>query len=586
MLAADRLARINRLREQLEPAGFLTEPAGDWSSLARHLQQVPADAILGDFDELAEAATFCTRLRSAGIGVPLLVLLPTDKCMHRDSLMKLGAQGCLPRSTETGLLREEVENLCSAPALPVEPAPLILRSGIPPLSGPDRPQARGHAPDRYADPVRPAATSEPAIRTLLPPPQQATSTQEACRMHGCEANLPTSSLPASRPDAAGQDSAALLVPFAAGVAHGFSECLTAIVGYANLLLEAPNMPHLPRRDAESILKAASQGTQLTRRLLAIGLKQVLHPIPTELNGTLIGLQPAIKDLAGPRSEVRLELERSLPRVFVDPTALRQALLDLVAFVSGVQGPGGTLGLHSSLAPAVAGESEPREVQLTLARTDLHLDDDALGRLFVPFGRAAPSPARDGLLLASVQGTLLQSGGSIRAERTTPSGFQFVLRLPPASPEETHPEAPETETLPSEPAATGTILLADDEELLRGIAVRILEEAGYRVLVAQNGIEALELAHQFTGRVDMLLTDVVMPKMGGFELATRLRTRHPHVKVLFMSGFSEGGLFPQQGERSGLMFLQKPFSPALLLSRIRSIMVERVPAGAAPAPYRD
>ncbi|TPW05660.1 MAG: hypothetical protein FD129_2748, partial [bacterium] len=115
MLAADRLARINRLREQLEPAGFLTEPAGDWSSLARHLQQVPADAILGDFDELAEAATFCTRLRSAGIGVPLLVLLPTDKCMHRDSLMKLGAQGCLPRSTETGLLREEVENLCSAP---------------------------------------------------------------------------------------------------------------------------------------------------------------------------------------------------------------------------------------------------------------------------------------------------------------------------------------------------------------------------------------------------------------------------------------------------------------------------------------
>ncbi len=85
---------------------------------------------------------------------------------------------------------------------------------------------------------------------------------------------------------------------------------------------------------------------------------------------------------------------------------------------------------------------------------------------------------------------------------------------------------------------------------------------------------------------MLLTDVVMPKMGGFELATRLRTRHPQVKVLFMSGFSEGGLFPQQGERSGLMFLQKPFSPALLLSRIRSILVERPPAGPATAPYRD
>jgi CheY-like chemotaxis protein len=269
---------------------------------------------------------------------------------------------------------------------------------------------------------------------------------------------------------------------------------------------------------------------------------------------------------------------------VDPSALRQAILDLAAFACGGQNPAGSLTLSSSHAPD--GASAPRGVCLTLARTGLLLDEAALQRLFVPFGRGDRAGALDGLALASAEGTIAQSGGSLLARQMPPGGLQLVLNLPAAPAMESQPEALQTEAHEPAPAATGTILLADDEELLRGVAVRILEEAGYRVLVARNGLEALELAHLHTGQVDLLLTDVVMPKMGGFELATRLRTRHPQLKILFMSGFSEGGLFPAQGERSGLMFLQKPFSPALLLSRIRSMMVERAPSNVAPAWRRD
>ena len=365
---------------------------------------------------------------------------------------------------------------------------------------------------------------------------------------------------------------------AGGVAHDFNNLLTAIRGYSEFALNrlGDGDPGL-RKDIEEIAKSADRASSLTRQLLAFSRKQLLQPRILQLNDVVSEVDKMLRRLIGEDIEVVTIFGRALGRVKADPGQIEQVLVNLVVNARDAMPDGGKLTIETSnvdvdgqLAAAHAGLLPGRYVMLAVHDTGHGIDAETKSRLFEPFFTTKEQGKGTGLGLATVYGIVKQSGGYVIVESEPGKGAAFKVflnRLEAGVEEAEHIVRIDEE----QPRGSETVLLVEDEEVVRNLVREILEGNGYTVLEARNGAEALELGRQFTSPIHLLVTDVVMPKMSGRELAERLVTIHRETRVLYMSGYTDGAIGQHGVLDPHTELLQKPFTFDALAQKVRKVL---------------
>jgi PAS domain S-box-containing protein len=371
---------------------------------------------------------------------------------------------------------------------------------------------------------------------------------------------------------------------ASGVAHDFNNLLGIINGFGEMARRALAADHPVQRRLDSMLKASEKGAALTRQLLAVSRRQTLAPRSVKLGSVVAGFEGMLRRIIGEDVHLSTQLAPNLEPVRVDPGQVEQVLLNLVVNARDAMPQGGELTIETApqeVAPASrwerAGIPPGRYVRLSVRDTGHGMDETTLARIFEPFFTTKPLGQGTGLGLATVYGIVTQSGGHVHVESRPRQGTCFDVLLPIET-EEPHPGAPAPTQALSGAALRGseTVFVVEDDETLREIIVEALEAYGYRILAAANGVEALSVARAFVGRIDVLLTDVVMPQMNGKELADRLCQTHPNMRVLFMSGYADDAIERYEVSGEGIAFLQKPFTADILARQVRGILDAAAP----------
>jgi signal transduction histidine kinase len=371
---------------------------------------------------------------------------------------------------------------------------------------------------------------------------------------------------------------------AGGVAHDFNNMLTAILGYASMIYEDAGPKSPIQQQALQIRKAAESAATLTQKLLAFSRKQVLQVNHVNVAAVLDGLVTLIGRVIGENITVSTHADADLWPILADPVQVEQSLVNLAINARDAMPDGGTLQITARNAPRPKGErrtdGEVRPgdyVQITVTDTGIGMDEATRMQMFEPFFTTKPHGQGTGLGLSTVYGFVRQCGGSISVRSTPGKGTSIELLLPRAS--EPAP-GPPTSRRPSDGVLRGheTVLVVEDEEAVRQLAIQSLERSGYRVLASASGEEALTLASTFDGTIHLLLTDVVMPGIKGPELAARLRTLRPGVRVLLMSGYAADVVTP--GDLNDATMVTKPFSPSVLTRAVRHALDVLPPVGAS------
>jgi PAS domain S-box-containing protein len=362
---------------------------------------------------------------------------------------------------------------------------------------------------------------------------------------------------------------------AGGVAHDFNNVLTAIFGYVDILREELPADSTAQRDLDEVRKASERAASLTKQLLAFSRQQVLEPMVLEPNALVEDVEKMLHRLIGEDVELRLSLARDAGNVLADPGQLQQVLMNLVVNARDAMPTGGKLILETAnaeLSEQYAEQHQPvvpgRYVMLAVSDTGTGMTPETRARIFEPFFTTKEKGKGTGLGLSTVYGIVKQSGGYVWVYSELGRGTTFKIYLPRVD------AAPDTLLPAREPstvAGTETILLAEDDAVLRPLAKGLLEKLGYRVLDAADAVEALEAARQYTEVIHLLLTDVVMPGASGRELARQLESHRPDVKVLYVSGYTDDAIVHHGMLEPGLNFLQKPFTPASLARKVREVL---------------
>jgi PAS domain S-box-containing protein len=360
---------------------------------------------------------------------------------------------------------------------------------------------------------------------------------------------------------------------AGGIAHDFNNLMTAVTGYSDLALRG-SLDDSLRGKIEQIKKAGERAATLTRQLLAFSRKQMLQPEVLDLNVVVNGLITMLPRLIGEHIVVSLKLSSSLGRIKADPGQIEQVLINLAVNGRDAMPQGGCLmietrNVHLSAPISKVGSTiEPGHyVLLSVSDNGTGMDAEIQAQIFEPFFTTKGVGKGTGLGLSTVYGIVKQSGGNVWVYSEPGNGTAFKIYLPRVDEVENAEIA-----LPAPAASRGneTILLVEDEEQVRNLSKEILEAYGYSVLVAQDGSAGLSLGKEFPGRIDLVLTDVIMPQMGGKELADHLKSVRPESKVLFMSGFTDGAITHHVSD-DGVFFLQKPFSTEGLATKVREVL---------------
>jgi signal transduction histidine kinase/CheY-like chemotaxis protein len=362
---------------------------------------------------------------------------------------------------------------------------------------------------------------------------------------------------------------------AGGVAHDFNNLLSVVGSYAVLLLSQVAEGDPMRRDIEEIRLAGERATKLTRQLLAFGRRQVLSPQVLDLHQVVLGLEHMLKRLLSEEIELSLPAVPSKGRVFADASQLEQVILNLVVNARDAMPRGGRLTIDTAIvelddayAEANAGVAPGRYLKLSVADTGVGMDAATRDRIFEPFFTTKERGKGTGLGLSTVFGIVQQSDGHIRVQSELGHGSTFQLYFPLTD------QAPSVRASVAPPPTSlhgsETILVVEDDEQVRGLTRTILRRQGYRVLDSQNAGEAFLLCESHPSPIHLLLTDVVMPRMSGRELAKRLAPMRPDMRVLYTSGHAEI-LGHEHQVSDTATFLPKPITPDALLRKVREVL---------------
>jgi len=361
---------------------------------------------------------------------------------------------------------------------------------------------------------------------------------------------------------------------AGGVAHDFNNLLTAIIGYADLLRQRFADTPGARQPADLIHQAGEQAAGLTRQLLAFSRKQLLQPRVIDLNTIISNLQRLLQRIIGEHIRIVAQTDAQHPRVKADPGQIEQVIVNLGVNARDAMPRGGTLTIRTR-DMELTEESRPAElaaglyVALEVTDTGEGMDEETKTRIFEPFFTTKGPGKGTGLGLATVYGIVKQSHGGIVVESERGKGSTFRILLPREDgPVETAASVP---VIPKSAAKDETILLVEDEDIVRQLVREILQEQGYRVLAADRGSEALRMLSEEKCEIDLLISDVVMPEMNGATVAQRVRAMCPRVRVLFVSGYSESDMADQGLEALAFQVLQKPFTPDTLARKVREVL---------------
>ena len=361
---------------------------------------------------------------------------------------------------------------------------------------------------------------------------------------------------------------------AGGIAHDFNNLLTAINGYADFLLSDIERSDPRRDDVREIKKAATRAGALTTQLLSFSRRQIRQPRSLSLNAVLSDLEKMLRRVIG--EDVRIDWRPSerMGTVKADPSDIEQVMLNLVVNAGDAMPTGGTITVTTSTVTFERGAAHlrlpaGRFVRLTVSDTGMGMDAATRARIFEPFFTTKGPGKGTGLGLSTVYAIVENLHGAVDVDSAVGRGTSFTVYLPQ---HEEPADALASGTMATlAPRGAETVLLVEDEESVRALSARILERHGYAVLEARNGREALAMVQRHIGPIDLLLTDVVMPEMGGKQLAEALLARDASLRVLFMSGYTDGEISRRGDLDPCTAFLQKPFTAKSLLARVREVL---------------
>jgi len=364
---------------------------------------------------------------------------------------------------------------------------------------------------------------------------------------------------------------------AGGIAHDFNNILTAITGYADLLLEDLGATDPRRQDADEIHKAADRAAGLTRQLLAFSRQQVLQPTVLEVNKLVSDLEKMLRRLLGEDVALTTQLAPTTGRVKADPGQLEQVIMNLAVNARDAMPNGGKLTLETGnvdLDESYATDHYPARagpfVMLAVSDTGTGMSEATQAHMFEPFFTTKEKGKGTGLGLATVYGIVKQSGGFIWVYSEVGHGTTFKLYLPRV--QELAERASQPAQTPARAArGTETVLVVEDEAPVRSVARQVLERHGYTVLEAPSAEAALDIATRYSGAIHLLLTDVVMPGLNGRELATRLADLRPDARVIFMSGYTDDAVTRHGVLEPGSAYVQKPFTPDAIARKVREVL---------------
>ncbi len=358
---------------------------------------------------------------------------------------------------------------------------------------------------------------------------------------------------------------------AGGVAHDFNNLLTVIMSCAESLKEDASRGRPSDADVvEEITFAADRARNLTRQLLAFARKQDITPVSLDVNEVVRASEKLLRRLLGEHVTLRVALHPDLWRTRFDPGQLEQLIVNLSVNARDAMPTGGTLTLETSNVDAPGSAELPGAwVRLTVTDTGVGLSPEAKEHLFEPFFTTKPRGKGTGMGLATVHGIVHQIGGEIRVESEAGRGTAFQIFLPPSAeePAPAEPAAPVTSKL----GGSETVLVVEDEPEVREVTQRALRAGGYQVLAAASGDEALALDPATLASVQLLVTDVVMPGLDGRATAEELCRRHPSLRVLYVSGYTQDVIAQRGVLDAGIQFLPKPFAASSLLARVRAVL---------------
>lgn len=363
---------------------------------------------------------------------------------------------------------------------------------------------------------------------------------------------------------------------AGGVAHDFNNLLTAILGYSDLLLAQIEPDHHWHNSLNQIRIAGERASALTKQLLAYSRKQVLQPEVIDLGENIVAIEIMLRSLLGENITMNVQRAPDLYAVKADPTQVDQVVMNLVVNARDAMPKGGNVlvkvenfDLDSQAARKFETIAAGKFVRLSVSDTGTGMDKETLSHIFEPFYTTKDVNQGTGLGLSTVYGIVNQSGGEIEVDSVEGVGSTFRIYLPRSDGSNLIVER--SDPIAKNSVCHETILLVEDEEIIRSLFQQSLEDQGYHVLTACNGIEAISLAEEYREIIDLIITDVIMPKMGGYELMQEISKSRPDLAVLFISGYSDVMVSNQGLIDKDHQFLQKPFDIIELREKIRSIL---------------
>jgi len=363
---------------------------------------------------------------------------------------------------------------------------------------------------------------------------------------------------------------------AGGIAHDFNNLLTVINGYCDLLL----MQELPsptvRKGIEEIQKAGEKAAALTAQLLAFGRKQIVQPSVFSLNDFLHEIRSMLTRLIGEEIEIVYHLNEAIGHIRADKSQIQQVLLNLVINARDAMPGGGRITIETSEVDARELPHSPKEtkksaryIHLAVSDTGIGMNEEVQTHIFEPFFTTKGMGKGTGLGLSIVYGIVRQNGGFVTVHSTPGQGSTFHVFLPAVKPQK-HPRSPHR-SVATDLHGTETILVVEDQKEVRDLIHHALNQYGYTIIIARDGLEALEICRKTNQKIDLILTDVIMPHMNGPQLVRKMLQLYPNIRVIFMSGYTDKSIPKEELNRLNATFIQKPFSHNQLIEKIRELL---------------